>query len=59
MRLEEYGCETWRTRTQWSVARETLAKLKGAIVQVGGRKWALNDVFRRPTIHIPVVCTID
>jgi hypothetical protein len=32
--------------------------LKGCSVKEGGRKGALNDVFRRPTVHIPIVCTI-
>ena len=41
------------------VARETMAKLKGCSVKEEGRKGALNDVFRRPTVQIPAVCTID
>jgi hypothetical protein len=33
--------------------------LKGCSVKERERKGALNDVFRRPTVHIPGVCTID
>jgi len=33
--------------------------LKGCSVKEVGRKGALNDVLRRPTVHIPVVCRTD
>jgi len=32
--------------------------LKGCSVKEGERKGALDDVLRRPTVYIPVVCTI-
>jgi hypothetical protein len=37
---------------------KTWLNLKGCSVKEGGRKWALSDVFRRPTVHIPYVCAI-